>query len=97
MSINRRSMLRLAGPALALPVVGKSVAADNSVLVSKKEIVDAFKFSSGIVRAESFNRRFELLINLFFESDPQKIRGLLNSLQEFEAGIGEQEKNNSAI
>ncbi len=57
--------------------------AQEQRLVSRDEIIDAFKMHDGsLIRAEDFNLRFQVLIDMLFETNPVTLRARLEQLHE---------------
>jgi hypothetical protein len=81
-AMDRRHLLRIAAPAVALPVVATLPAqAKEQRLVTRAEIANAFRFFDGMeLRAEDLNLRYQILIDMLFETNPETLRARLAQL-----------------
>jgi hypothetical protein len=80
--MDRRHLLRIAGPAIALPVAASlPVEAKETRLVTREEIMQAFRFYDGMeLQAEDLNLRYQVLIDMLFETNPENLRAKLQQL-----------------
>lgn len=83
--MDRRTLLqRIVMPAVALPLMDPAaLAAGLSSPVSASELKAGFLFREGqLITAEDINLRFNTIIDMLFESDPDKLRESLTRLSE---------------
>ena len=82
MSVDRRYLLRMAAPAVALPMAASVPALAKEVrLVTRDEIMAAFRFYDMMeLRASDLNRRYQILIDMLFETNPENLRAQLQEL-----------------
>ena len=81
--LGRRALLRMAGPAIALPMVANVTPAQakEQRLVTREEIMQAFEFLDGMeLRAEDLNQRYQIMIDMLFETNPAALRARLQQL-----------------
>jgi hypothetical protein len=83
-ALGRRELLRMAAPAVALPMVAAAPALTKEMrLVTRDEIMEAFRFFDNMeLRAEDLNLRYQILIDMLFETNPETLRAKLNALIE---------------
>lgn len=81
---SRRDFFRTAAPAVALPMLAAiPVDAKDLRLVTRDEIMDAFRFFDRMeLRAEDLNLRYQLLIDMLFETNPANLRDKLQALKD---------------
>jgi hypothetical protein len=80
--MDRRHLLRIAAPAVALPMVASlPTQAKEQRLVTRDEIMQAFRFYDGMeMCAEDLNLRYQILIDMLFETNPETLRDKLQLL-----------------
>ncbi len=79
--LDRRTLLRVVAPAVAMPMVAGGAVAREMRLVSREEIHEAFKFIDFMeLRAEDLNLRYQILIDMLFETNPENLRSKLQQL-----------------
>jgi hypothetical protein len=84
---NRRDFFRVAAPAVALPMLSAPLQAKEVRLVTRDEIMDAFKFYDRMeLRAEDLNLRYQILIDMLFETNPETLRARLQQLVDSRKG-----------
>ena len=82
-ALGRRELLRMAGPAIALPVVANVTVAQakEQRLVTREEIMEAFRFFDRMeLQATDLNLRYQILIDMLFETNPDTLRAKLQQL-----------------
>jgi hypothetical protein len=81
-ALGRRELLRMAAPAVALPMVASLPAeAKEMRLVTRDEIMEAFRFFDSMeLVAEDLNLRYQILIDMLFETNPDTLRAKLQQL-----------------
>ncbi len=81
-ALGRRELLRMAAPAVALPMVAAIPAGAEEVrLVTRDEIMEAFRFYDGMeLQAGDLNLRYQILIDMLFETNPEALRIKLQQL-----------------
>ena len=82
-ALGRRELLRMAGPAIALPVVANVTVAQakEQRLVTREEIMQAFRFFDGMeLQATDLNLRYQIMIDMLFETNPAALRARLQQL-----------------
>jgi hypothetical protein len=80
-ALDRRTLLRIAAPAVALPMVAAATPAEQARQVTREEINEAFKFIDFMeLRAEDLNLRYQILIDMLFETNPENLRSKLQQL-----------------
>jgi hypothetical protein len=61
--------------------------AKETRLVTREEIMDAFRFFDGMeIRADHFNLRYQILIDMLFETNPESLRAKLQQLVDLRKG-----------
>lgn len=81
MQLDRRKLLRIAAPAVALPMVATATEAKEQRLVTREEIMQAFRFYDYMeLRADDLNLRYQILIDMLFETNPENLRAKLKQL-----------------
>jgi hypothetical protein len=79
--MDRRHLLRIAAPAVALPLAASMPQAKEMRLVTRDEIMGAFRFYDGMeLMAEDLNLRYQILIDMLFETNPEALRARLAQL-----------------
>lgn len=82
-SDTRRNFLRIVAPAVAMPMVATAAQAKEVRLVSQDEIMEAFRLYDHMeLAAEDLNLRYQLLIEMLFETNPEKLREKLQVLRD---------------
>ena len=87
--LGRRQLLRMAGPAIALPMVANVTAAQakEQRLVTREEIMQAFRFFDGMeLQATDLNLRYQIMIDMLFETNPAALRARLQQLIDLRTG-----------
>ncbi len=82
-ALGRRELLRMAAPAIALPMVATATVAEakEQRLVTREEIMEAFRFFDDMeLQADDLNLRYQLLIDMLFETNPAHLRDKLQQL-----------------
>jgi hypothetical protein len=80
-AMDRRHLLRIAAPAVALPMVATGAQAKEMRLVTRDEIMEAFRFFDAMeLRAGDLNLRYQILIDMLFETNPETLRAKLQQL-----------------
>jgi hypothetical protein len=80
--MDRRHLLRIAAPAVALPMAASlPAAAKEQRLVTRDEIMEAFRFFDAMeLQAEDLNLRYQILVDMLFETNPENLRAKLQQL-----------------
>jgi hypothetical protein len=85
--LDRRTLFRIAAPAVALPMLATPLQAKEVRLVTREEIMDAFRFYDHMeLSAEDLNLRYHLLIDMLFETNPEHLRETLQVLRDNRRG-----------
>jgi hypothetical protein len=83
MNMDRRHLLRMAAPAVALPMVAMPLQAKEVRLVTREEIMAAFRFYDFMeLQASDLNLRYQILIEMLFETNPETLRARLQELHD---------------
>lgn len=82
--MDRRHLLRVVAPAVALPMVATMPAGAKEMrLVTQDEIMEAFRFYDGMqLVADDLNLRYQILIDMLFETNPESLRTKLQLLRD---------------
>ncbi len=79
--LDRRTLFRIVAPAVAMPMVATVSQAKEVRLVTREEIIEAFKFFDMMeLQAEDLNLRYQILIDMLFETNPDNLRAKLQQL-----------------
>ena len=82
-ALDRRTLLRVVAPAVAMPMLAGGAAAREARLVSRDEIMEAYRFFDHMeLAAEDLNLRYQILIDLLFETNPDNLRSKLQQLRD---------------
>jgi hypothetical protein len=80
---NRRDFFRIAAPAVALPMLASPLQAKEVRLVTREEIMEAYRFFDRMeLHAEDLNLRYQILIDMLFETNPENLRAKLQQLRD---------------
>lgn len=79
----RRDFFRTAAPAVALPMVAAMPQGKEAHLVTQDEIMSAFRLYDRMeLAAEDLNLRYQLIIEMLFETNPERLREKLQVLRD---------------